>query len=202
MVFKQRTSEIQSTEKNEQMQITRKKALTTLGLGLVSLSAAGHSRKHTHAFREDFLIAWRSSEKYTLELYSQMPEKLMDWKYTPESFSWRTQFVHCIIFNAAQLANRLDIEDPYDAVTRKGGYWSKLSKSRLEKELKGFYAWVRKVVEEVPDTRLAELTSFGSEDIPVWRLFYALENHIIHHRGQAVCYLRLNGITPIGFVGW
>lgn len=184
------------------MQITRKKALKTLGLGLVSMSAAGQVSKDFDPFREEFLTAWKSSEKYTLELYGQMPEKLMDWKYTPESFSWRTQFVHCIIFNSAQLATRLGIKDPYEAVTMKGGYWSKLSKAKLEKELQGFYEWVRKVVKETPAEKLAEMTSFGSEDIPLWRLFYALENHIIHHRGQAVCYLRLNGITPIGFVGW
>lgn len=184
------------------MQITRKKALSTLGLGLVSLTAAGRSAGELSSFREEFLTAWKSSEKYTLELYGQMPEKLMDWKYTPESFSWRTQFVHCIIFNATQLAARLSIEDPYEAVTLKGGYWSKLSKAKLEKEIRGFYDWVRKVVREATEEKLSEMTPFGSEDIPLWRLFYALENHIIHHRGQAVCYLRLNGITPIGFVGW
>ncbi len=184
------------------MKITRKKVLKTLGLGMVSLAAAGRTPRDFVLFREEFLTAWKSSEKYTLELYGQMPEKLMDWKYTPESFSWRTQFVHCIIFNSAQLAMRLGIEDPYEAVTMKGGYWSKLSKAKLEKELKGFYEWVRKVVSDTPGEKLSEMTSFGSEDIPLWRLFYALENHIIHHRGQAVCYLRLNGITPIGFVGW
>ena len=97
---------------------------------------------------------------------------------------------------------RLEIKDPYEEITMKGGYWSKLSKAKLEKELRGFYEWVRKVVRDAPAEKLDEMTSFGSEDIPLWRLFYALENHIIHHRGQAVCYLRLNGITPIGFVGW
>lgn len=184
------------------MQITRKKALSTLGLGLASMAATARTPRDHREFREEFLSAWKSSEKYTLELFNQMPEKLMDWKYTPESFSWRTQFVHCIIFNSAQLAMRLAIKDPYEAVTMKGGYWSKLSKAKLEKELLGFYEWVRKVAKETPLEQLSELTSFGSEDIPLWRLFYALENHIIHHRGQAVCYLRLNGITPIGYVGW
>ena len=62
------------------MQITRKKVLKTLGLGLASLTAVG--RTSHDSFREEFLTAWKSSEKYTLELYGQMPEKLMDWKYT------------------------------------------------------------------------------------------------------------------------
>ncbi|MCU0354066.1 MAG: DinB family protein [Cytophagales bacterium] len=29
-----------------------------------------------------------------------------------------------------------------------------------------------------------------------------MENHIIHHRGQAIVYLRLKGIRPEGYVGW
>ncbi len=184
------------------MKITRKNVLKSIGLSLIGSPVLAGNTSENQRFREEFLTAWKSSEKYTLELYGQMPERLMNWKYTPESFSWRTQFVHCIIFNSAQLALRLGIEDPYEAVTMKGGYWSKLSKQQLGEQLQGFYEWVRKVVRETPDEKLPEMTSFGSEDIPLWRLFYALENHIIHHRGQAVCYLRLNGITPIGFVGW
>jgi uncharacterized damage-inducible protein DinB len=182
------------------MKVSRKKALLSLGALGLSWPTLAHQERST--FRDEFRTAWKSSEKYTLELYDQMPEKLMDWKYTPDSFSWRTQFVHCIIFNAGQLAARLGIEDPFDARTMKSGHWKSRKKKELAKDLREFYAWVQKVADEFPDERLMELTSFGSEDIPLWRLFYALENHIIHHRGQAVCYLRLNGITPIGYVGW
>ena len=183
------------------MKISRNAALKTLGLGLASGSALATSKTNS-AFKEDFLEAWKSSQKYTMELYDQMPERLMDWKYTPESFSWRLQFVHCIIFNSSQFAARLDIEDPWEKITMKGGFWSKLSKEKLSDEIVKFYDWVRKVALESSDEKLAEITSFGSGDMPLWRLFYALENHILHHRGQAVCYLRLNGITPIGYVGW
>jgi uncharacterized damage-inducible protein DinB len=37
--------------------------------------------------------------------------------------------------------------------------------------------------------------------MPNGRLRYALENHIIHHRGQCVVYLQLWGITPVGYLG-
>lgn len=184
------------------MRITRKNALKVLGTSLLATPVLANTKTDEKVFLKEFLETWESSEKYTMELFNQMPEDKLDWKYTPESFSWRMQFVHCIIFNAAQLAARLEVEDPYDAVTIKGGYWSKMSKDKLGSELKGFYDWVRKVATETSDEKLNLLTSFGSSDIPLWRLFYALENHIIHHRGQAVCYLRLNGITPIGYVGW
>lgn len=182
------------------MKVSRKKALSTLAA--MGLSWPVLAKKENSTFSDDFTAAWKSSEKYTLELFDQMPEKLMDWKYTPESFSWRMQFVHCIIFNAAQIASRCGVADPFDARTMKAGHWKSRKKKELAEDLREFYRWVQKVAEELPESRLQETTSFGSEDIPLWRLFYALDNHLIHHRGQAVCYLRLNGITPIGYVGW
>lgn len=182
------------------MNITRKEALKTLALGLIVKPETTEDPYKN--FRAEFMEAWESSEKYTLSLYDQMPENLLDWKYTPESFSWRMQFVHCITFNASQFSARLEIEDPYTKIAAKGGFWPKLNKKKLREEVVKFYDWVRKLVQEIPAGKLSELSSFGSDDIPNWRLFYALENHIIHHRGQAVCYLRLNGITPIGYVGW
>lgn len=173
-----------------------------MGLALVVSPTLEQNSKNWQEFRAEFKQAWASSEKYTFELFEQMPENLLDWKYTPESFSYRMQFVHCIIFNSAQLASRLEIKDIFDERTMKGGYWKNRSKKQLLKDLKEFYDWVLKVLDTTPDQKLSEMTSFGSEDIPLWRLFYALENHIIHHRGQVICYLRLNGITPIGYVGW
>jgi uncharacterized damage-inducible protein DinB len=66
----------------------------------------------------------------------------------------------------------------------------------------GFYDWVEKVVTETHTEKLLQMENYAGGQIPIWRLFCALENHIIHHRGQAICYLRLNGVTPEGYIGW
>jgi uncharacterized damage-inducible protein DinB len=184
------------------MKIDRNIALKTIFGSLVSIPIFAKKSTQISNFKAEFAAAWKSSESYTLKLFNQMPEEKLDWRYTPESFSWRTQFVHCIMFNTAQLCGRLKIDNPTDAKNKMEGYWKKLSKSELEEELKDFYAWIEKISTEAPDNVLVKMEPYGGEEIPIWRLFYALENHIIHHRGQAVCYLRLNGITPIGYIGW
>jgi DinB family len=74
--------------------------------------------------------------------------------------------------------------------------------SRTRNQNQGFYAWVEKTLFETKPEKLLQLEGFAVGKISVWRLFNALENHIIHHRGQIVCYLRLNDITPIGYIGW
>ena len=71
-----------------------------------------------------------------------MPEEHLDFHYTPEAMTFRTQFVHCITFTAMQLAGRLEIKNPYE--NKKD--WGKLTKAQVADELKGFYAWVEKVV--------------------------------------------------------
>lgn len=77
-----------------------------------------------------------------------------------------------------------------------------MPKEDIIKELKKMYAYVRKSIFDVSDEKLLSNCDFAGETIPVWRLFYAMENHIIHHRGQCVVYLRLNGVIPKGYYGW
>jgi len=152
------------------------------------------------SFKQEFLRAWKRSEDYTLTVFEQMPEQHLNFKYTPESFSFRFQFVHCIIFTANQVAVRMGIPFPYE--NRKRDYWDKCTKAEISKELHDFYAWVAKTVQEASVEKLLEEEKFAGDTIAKWQLMMALENHIIHHRGQAIVYLRLKGVTPVGYVGW
>lgn len=77
-----------------------------------------------------------------------------------------------------------------------------MPKDNIIQELKNMYTFIRQAIEELTDEKLLGVCDFAGDTIPVWRLLYALENHIIHHRGQCVVYLRLNGVKPKGFYGW
>lgn len=167
-------------------------------LAVPSLAKSTSPAFDPDAFRSEFVAAWKRSLDYTLAVFNQMPETKLDFKYTPEAFSFRTQFVHCINFTSGQLAGHLEASDPYE----KPISWGKLSKGELAAEIKKFYEWVEALVKQVPASKLLETTNFAGDDIPKWRLFYALENHIIHHRGQAICYVRLCGVVPESYVGW
>lgn len=182
------------------MKISRKIVLQSLLGSLVSVPifSASRSKKDLQAFKDEFGVAWKRSQDYTLTVFNQMPEEHLDFHYTPEAMTFRTQFVHCITFTAMQLAGRLEIKNPYE--NKKD--WGKLTKVQVADELKGFYAWVEKVVGETSPERLAKEGGFAGGKMQAWRFFYAMENHIIHHRGQAICYVRLKGVIPEGYVGW
>lgn len=149
------------------------------------------------AFRQEFLQAWQRSEEYTLTIAGQMPESDFNYRYCDTVFTFATQFIHCVTFTCGQIAGRTGVKNPYE-----GRKIKDLTKAQVLAELKNMYAFVGKTVKELPAEKLYQKEPFAKGEIPVWRLFYAMENHIIHHRGQAIVYLRLKGIRPEGYVGW
>jgi hypothetical protein len=92
------------------MNISRKNALKSIFGALITLPVFGkkQAEKDFLVFKQEFSEARKSSLDYTLKLYNKMPEDKFDFRYTPESFSFRTQFVHCLTFNTTQISGRLN----------------------------------------------------------------------------------------------
>ena len=148
--------------------------------------------------KEELITAWNRSEMMTMTNVEQMPKDYFTFKYTDEALPFSEQWRHCIIFTCGQLAGRAEIENPYENVKLP----VQMSKMEVIRELKNMYSFVRTSILELSESRLLSDCEFVGDTIPVWRLFYAMENHIIHHRGQCIVYLRLKGVIPKGFYGW
>ncbi|MEM1336502.1 MAG: DinB family protein [Bacteroidota bacterium] len=155
-------------------------------------------RETTATLRKELTAAWLRSEKMTLTNVNQMPPEFFKFKYTDEAMTFSEQWRHCVIYTCGQLASRTNLENPYDGIKLP----VQMPKTAVIRELKIMYAFVRRSIEALSDENLLSNCDFLGESIPVWRLFYAMENHIIHHRGQCIVYLRLNGIVPKGYYGW
>ena len=148
--------------------------------------------------RKELTDAWLRSEKMTMTNIEQMPPEFFTFKYTEEAMTFSEQWRHCVVYTCGQLASRADVANPYEDVDLP----VQMPKEDVIKEIKNMYAFVRKTVNELSTEKLFATCKFAGDDIPVWRLIYALENHIIHHRGQCIVYLRLNGVVPKGYYGW
>ncbi|MEO0571643.1 MAG: DinB family protein [Bacteroidota bacterium] len=148
--------------------------------------------------RKELIQAWQRSEKMTMANIEQMPAEYFTFKYTNEAMSFSEQWRHCIIYTCGQLAGRAEIKNPYENIKLP----VQMPKAVIIQELKNMYRHVCQSVIELSDEKLLSNCNFAGETMPVWRLFYAMENHIIHHRGQCVVYLRLKGVVPKGYYGW
>lgn len=169
------------------------------GLGLAPVAGWPGSTEEDEAarIRQELAEAWRQSEVMTLKIIEQMPPEAFGFRYTPGAMSFGEQFRHCVIFTSNQLAGRLGVTSPLKG--RKLPV--ELPKADVLAEVRGLYAFVQETIRTLPTEKLFAKTDFPTP-IPNWRLLYAMENHLIHHRGQAVVYLRLKGITPEGYFGW
>jgi len=180
------------------MIISRKKALQTLLNSFAFLPVFSKSKVAKRTPVATFLEANKRSREYTLSVFEQMPEESMEFKPLPEMFSFQRHFTHCIEFTAGQLTNHLKIKDPFADIK-----WNDLSKAQTKQELNHFYDWVDTVVKGATPAQLAQTGNFGGDkEVDLLRLLYICENHLIHHRGALVVYLRQKQIVPNGYVGW
>ncbi len=176
------------------------------GLGAASLlwgcsatQTDGYSQQALKTLGDELLAAWARSETMTMDIVEQMPPELFEFKYIEGAMTFAEQWRHCVVFTCGQIASRLEIPNPYEGIKLP----VQMPKADVIKELKNMYQFVRETIEQISGTtRLLKPCELAGDDIPAWRLLYAMENHIIHHRGQCAVYLRLNGIKPIGYYGW
>ncbi|WP_299533189.1 DinB family protein [Ulvibacterium sp.] len=176
-------------------QIDSKKAKSSTPLGDTE---SLEEQKAIAVLREELKTAWLRSEIMTMTNVSQMPSDFFTFKYADEAMTFAEQWRHCIVYTCGQLAGRAGLKNPYENIKLP----VQMTKDHLTKELKKMYAFVRQSIEVLSDQKLLSDCNFAGDTIPIWRLYYAMENHIIHHRGQCVVYLRLKGIIPKGFYGW
>lgn len=146
----------------------------------------------------DIIETWQKSKTMTLSIIEQMPDENFGFKYTSEAMSFAEQFRHCAVYTYGQMASRLNQKNPFE----KGKPAVKLNKIETIKITTQLYDTIIGWAKNMSQEELLKMTDFSGEPIPAWRLFNAMENHIIHHRGQAIVYLRLNGITPKAYYGW
>lgn len=161
-------------------------------------NASGSEEESIRELRRALKAAWSRSETMTMVNVEQMPAEFFTFKYTDEAMTFTEQWRHCVIYTCGQLAARTQLENPYEGIKLP----VQMPKADIIIELKKMYAYIQASIDKLSGQMLRSDCDFAGETIPVWRLFYALENHIIHHRGQCIVYLRLKGIKPKGYYGW
>lgn len=146
-----------------------------------------------------FSPIWRRSCQFTLEVAQKMPEDTFDFQPQGDVLSFKSQLLH-IVDNLRSL-RRFNFPEEEMTLERVGNKeWTK------EQSLSLFTESCTQVLADFhsfDEAELAETVPFWAET-PINRMgvFMLMRDHMAHHRGQMVLYLRLNGIKPPGYVGW
>ncbi|MFC2084748.1 DinB family protein [Bacteroidota bacterium] len=149
-------------------------------------------------FSEDFSGLWKRAVKYTIELAEAMPEENYGFKPTEIQMTFGEQLIH-ISKNLYWLCSEyiIDEDNPTSNFDEEIH-----SKKEIIRFLKSSFNYVSDTIEKFDEIRLKDTVNFAELKINKERIFYLMRDHMTHHRGQLVVYLRLNKIEPPRYRGW
>ncbi len=136
---------------------------------------------------------WKQSKEYMLEFAQAMPEDKYVFKPTEEVFSYAEQLLHLAGANYWFFSTLKGVKPPMseDALKAEGK-----SGAEVKKLLEDSFTYGDEVVNGMDDASAAAEVTMGKNKLAAWKLLLFCADHITHHRGQTVVYLRLNGIKP------
>ena len=175
---------------------------TALGTGFLALMAADLKGQESPSLAPTVTKVWQTGRDYTLEFAKAMPDADFAFKPTPEVFSFAEQLLHLAgtnywFFSAIKGEKSPKPQDTFAAEGKK--------KEEVVKILVESFKYGDEVINGFTEKSAAELVILGSNKLAKWKLILFCVDHIVHHRGQMVTYLRLKGIKPpqyrAGFFG-
>ena len=177
-----------SMERRDWMKTTLA-ALGAAGLGSLALEAGEEGK----SFVEELAGDWDLQQAYTIEVAEAMPAEHYAFKPTEEMRSFGEVMAHiggsCYFFGAIALS-----QPPPEAARFQG----EATKERIVPFLKESFDYVAARLAELDRAQASEvLTLFGGRfTMSRAKVCHFLLNHLTHHRGYTLPYLRLNGVQP------
>ena len=149
-------------------------------------------------FIEDFLVKWSNAHEYTLQVADALPASQYDFKPTEDQRAFHEQITH-LCANMIWLSttyldgNGLESANADEPPTDKEDIIELLNES---------FDYAHATISQLdPNTLDAELDFFAGP-MSRRRVMLLMADHLAHHRGQAIVYLRLKSIDPPRYKGW
>ncbi len=152
-------------------------------------------------FSKQFTPKWERGIEYTLEVLEAMPEEYFDFRPVEEVRTFEEQALH-LVDNFKKLQSFISgsKECSLDDFNLES-----LSKAELIKVFKESGAFISELSQAQSKKELKkDVDDFFKKDILITKegIFWLIKDHMAHHRGQMIIYLRLNGIKPPRYRGW
>lgn len=171
--------------------LKKKPFFTTMLLIFTMLGAIAQS------FLEDYKLKWKNATEYTLEFAKAMPEEYYSYKPVEIEMTFGEQLKHIagnmVWLSSSYLNGTKTTLDPVNAGSSKKEIIAILEKS---------FAYANETISHLNEKILNENVNFFAGMMTKRRIMLLMTDHVTHHRGQLVVYLRLKGIEPPAYRGW
>ncbi|WKN32436.1 DinB family protein [Porifericola rhodea] len=150
-------------------------------------------------FADDYYPVWQRACAYLLDVAEAMPADLYEYQPTEDIFTFKEQLMHTA-------ANLYWLNATYIA----GEEMEELNLEAEGKDKEDVIELLRTVIAKVDASYQAMASGEENETVRLFnrmetnkkRVLMLMRDHMTHHRGQLVIYLRMNGIEPPAYVGW
>lgn len=174
------------------------KLLPILTLLLSFFTQTIHANDDT--FIKEYLERLENSKKYLILVAETMPEDKFDFRATPESMSFAENLMHiawAMDWHSQSLMGGREARDWNTDTELKVD--NKTKEEMIDKIDETFDKTI-KFISEFDINRLDERLDYFGSDRTKRQILMLLSDHITHHRGQMLVYMRLNGLKPPRYV--
>jgi len=148
-------------------------------------------------FIEEFQKKWKNAAEYTIEIAEVMPEDQYDFRPAEGSRSFKEQLLH-MMSNMVWLSSSYLGEGKFDEDLKKGEY----TKEEIIALLKEATAFAAETTAQLKTADLEVEVDFFAGPMSKRQIMVLLNDHLTHHRGQIIVYLRMNEVKPPRYRGW
>jgi uncharacterized damage-inducible protein DinB len=153
-----------------------------------------------YSFKKDYLERLQNSQKYLMLVAETMPKNKYDFKASSESLTFAENLMH--------IGYAIDWHSQSLLGERKSRDWKTDTIFKVaNKSKKEMIATVNKTFDEaIKLIKQFDTTKFNDEldyfglNRTKRQIFLLLADHITHHRGQMLVYMRINGFVPPRYV--
>ncbi|MFC5195729.1 DinB family protein [Bizionia hallyeonensis] len=176
------------------------KQLLTLTSFILFSSVATPLFAQQDRFIDDYLERLENSRKYLLLIAETMPADKYGFRATPESLTFAENLMHIGYamdwHSQSLLGNREAREWKTDTVFKV----SHKSKKEMITLIDNTFNKTIKLIKQFNTTQLDDELDYFGLNRSKRQIFLLLTDHITHHRGQMLVYMRLNGLIPPRYV--
>lgn len=152
------------------------------------------------SFITDFLERLENSRKYLILVAETMPEDKYNFKASPESLSFAENLLHIGFALDWHSQSLLGDRESRDWKTDTIFKVANKSKKKMIATVNTAFDESIKLIQQFDAEKLDDELDYFGLHRSKRQIFMLLADHITHHRGQMLVYMRLNGLTPPRYV--
>ncbi|GHB53905.1 DinB family protein [Persicitalea jodogahamensis] len=144
---------------------------------------------------------WTNAKAYTLALAESMPAEKYSFRPVEGEMTFGTQMVH-LSSNMVWLCSEYLTDKKPPRIRKDVDGFADKSKDEVLQVVSESLDYASETLKNFDPEKLNETVRFFSGPMTKRQIINLMNDHLTHHRAQAIVYLRLNGVLPPKYVGW